>query len=203
VEVINSETQAGARRLVHFTPLRYPGGKGKLAAYVKRIMKVNRLVDGEYVEPYAGGAAIALEFLFHEYVSRMHINDVSRPIYAFWHSVLNHPDVFCRLLRDIPLTMESWDAQKKILANGAKHALLDLGFAAFFLSRTNRSGILNAGVIGGRAQTGKWKIDARYNADELITRILSIASMRSRIKLTRLDAIKFLRAEKRGVRTTP
>jgi DNA adenine methylase len=74
-------------RLIYFTPLRYPGGKGKLAAYVKRLMKLNGLLDGEYVEPYAGGAAIALELLFHEYVSCIHINDVSRPVYTFWRSV--------------------------------------------------------------------------------------------------------------------
>ena len=80
--------QPKPHRLIHFTPLRYPGGKGKLTAYIKALMKENRLLDGEYVEPYAGGAAIALELLFHEYVSRIHINDVSRPVYSFWKSVL-------------------------------------------------------------------------------------------------------------------
>ena len=76
------------QRLIHFTPLRYPGGKAKLAPYVKNLMKVNRLLDGEYVEPYAGSAAIALELLFHEYVSKIHINDISRPVHAFWKSAL-------------------------------------------------------------------------------------------------------------------
>lgn len=62
------------RRLVHFTPLRYPGGKGKLAAYVKEIIRENRLYDGEYVEPFAGGAAIGLELLFQEYeIGRAHV----------------------------------------------------------------------------------------------------------------------------------
>lgn len=40
------------RRLVHFTPLRYPGGKAKLSEYVKEIIRANKLYDGEYVEPY-------------------------------------------------------------------------------------------------------------------------------------------------------
>lgn len=88
--------QPQTQRLIHFTPLRYPGGKGKLAAFIKRLMKVNRLLDGEYVEPYAGGAGIALELLFHEYVSRIHINDVSRPVHAFWKAVLNHTDQLCK-----------------------------------------------------------------------------------------------------------
>src|SRR5260370_28990961 len=91
-------------RLKHYTALRYPGGKGKLAAYVKALIKTNNLYDGEYVEPYCGGAAVALELLFHEYVRRIHINDISKQVYAFWKSVLDHTDELCRLIRDTPLT---------------------------------------------------------------------------------------------------
>jgi len=185
-----SETRA--LRLNHFTPLRYPGGKGKLAAFVKELMERNGLLDGEYVEPYAGGAAIAFELLLQEYVSRIHINDVSRPIYAFWKSVIDDTERLARLVRDTSLTVRAWDRQKHVLANPGDHDNLELGFAAFFLNRTNRSGILNAGIIGGRDQSGPWKIDARYNATELIHRIESIAKLRGRINLSREDARKFL-----------
>jgi DNA adenine methylase len=189
-----SDPAPQSRRLIHFTPLRYPGGKGKLAAYIKQLMKVNRLLDGEYVEPYAGGAAIALELLFHEYVQRIHINDVSRPVHAFWKSVLHHTDDLCKLVKDTRLTVAAWDKQRAVLANAKDHEDLLLGFAAFYLNRTNRSGILNGGIIGGRQQTGPWKIDARYNVPELLNRIQAIASMGNRIKLTRQDALKFLKA---------
>jgi DNA adenine methylase len=182
------------QRLIHFTPLRYPGGKAKLAEYVKSLMKANRLMDGEYVEPYAGGSAIALELLFHEYVSCIHINDISRPVHAFWKSVLNNTEEFCKLVLKKPLTVAQWDKQKRILRNPDDHDHVELGFAMFFLNRTNRSGILNAGIIGGRDQTGPWKIDARYNAKELVRRIEAIAQMRDRIKLTRQDALRFLKA---------
>jgi DNA adenine methylase len=182
-----------ARRLVHYTPLRYPGGKGKLAAYIKALIKENQLLDGEYVEPYAGGAAIALELLFHEYVSRVHINDFSRPVFAFWNSILNHTDKFCRLVRDTPLTLTSRDAQKRIFMNQDEADDLTLGFATFFLNRTNRSGILNGGIIGGRDQTGPWKIGARFNRDELIYRIQSIAKMKQRVRLTAWTRWSFLR----------
>lgn len=188
------------RRLIHFTPLRYPGGKGKLSAFVKRIITTNQLQDGEYVEPFAGGAAVALELLFHEYVTKIHINDLSRPVYAFWHSVLNETDELCRLIRDTPRNIDSWDAQKKVLMADADHEFLAAGFAMFFLNRTNRSGILNGGIIGGRDQTGPWKIDARYNAEELIFRIQSVARLKSRINLTMLDAVKFLKA---GIKKWP
>lgn len=182
----------GARRLTHFTPLRYPGGKGKLAAFVKQLMKVNDLLDGDYVEPYAGGAAIALELLLQEYVSHIHINDVSRPIHAFWKSVLDDTERLVRLVRNTRLSVSAWDRQKAILGNPKDHDTLELGFAAFFLNRTNRSGILNGGIIGGRDQSGPWKIDARFNAAELAYRIESIAKLRSRISLSREDANIFL-----------
>jgi DNA adenine methylase len=189
---LSQPDQPAPQRLIKFTPLRYPGGKGRLAAYIKRLMSANRLLDGEYVEPFAGGAAIGLELLFHEYVSRIHINDISRPVYSFWKAVLNHTDELCKLVVDTPLTVKSWDKQKRIFANFRAHDDLTLGFATFFLNRTNRSGILNGGIIGGRDQTGPWKIDARYNARELAFRITSIARMKNRIRLTHKDALRFL-----------
>jgi len=190
---MSEPAQPAQHRLIHFTPLRYPGGKAKLAAYVKSLMKENRLLDGEYVEPYAGGAAIALELLFHEYVSRIHINDVSKPVHAFWKSVLCHTEEFCRRVMKTPLTVAQWDKQKLVLENAADHEDVDLGFATFFLNRTNRSGILNGGIIGGRDQSGPWKIDARFNAKELVHRFESIARMSNRIRLTHQDALKFLK----------
>lgn len=182
-----------AARLVHFTPLRYPGGKGKLAPYVKSIIEANNLYDGEYVEPYAGGAAIGLELLLQEYVSKIHINDLSGPVYSFWKSVLNDTEELCRLVKNTKLSMPSWDRQRRIFRNPDDHDYVALGFATFFLNRTNRSGILNGGAIGGRDQKGRWKMDARYNADELIFRIETIAKMRKRIKLTKKDALDLLR----------
>src|SRR3984957_4792676 len=190
-------------RLVHFTPLRYPGGKAKLAAYVKSLMKENRLLDGEYVEPYAGGAAIALELLFEEYVSRIHINDVSRPVHAFWKAVLDHTEAISKLVRDTPLTVKGWDKQRKIIEQPTKHDALTLGFATFFLNRTNRSGILNGGIIGGRDQKGAWKIDARFNRSELIGRIEAIAKMKTRVSLTQLDALQFLKTKSADWPTKP
>jgi DNA adenine methylase len=187
-------TPPAARRLIHYTPLRYPGGKGKLAPYIKQIIKENRLLDGEYVEPYAGGAAIALELLFHDYVSRVHINDLSRPVYAFWRSVLNETERLCRLIQDTPLTVTARDKQKRIFAAADDADDLSLGFATFYLNRTNRSGILNGGMIGGRDQTGRWKIDARFNRDELRFRVESIAKMKDRICVTGQDALDFLTA---------
>jgi DNA adenine methylase len=60
---------------------------------------------------------------------------------------------------------------------------LELGFATFYLNRTNRSGILNANPIGGLKQTGRWKIDARFRRADLVTRIRLIGRYRNRIEV--------------------
>lgn len=177
-----------------FSPLRYPGGKGKLARFVAEVVRLNHLHDGAYVEPYAGGAAVALELLLTGLVRRIHINDLSRPIYAFWRSVLEEPDELCRLVNDTPLDVETWSRMKRIFASPADSTDLQLGFSMFYLNRTNRSGILNGGPIGGRAQNGKWNMDARYNRPELIERIQRIARARKRVTLTNLDATELLRS---------
>jgi DNA adenine methylase len=175
-----------------YSPLRYPGGKGKLARFMKEIVRSNSLSDGRYVEPYAGGAAVAWELLLTGVVRRVSINDVSLPVFAFWHSVLNSTEELCSLIHDCPLTVKEWSRQKEIFRRPHEVDLLSLGFSFFYLNRTNRSGILNGGVIGGRDQAGKWKINARFNRPDLISRIEKIASLMTRIELTNLDAVEFI-----------
>lgn len=175
-----------------YTPLRYPGGKGKLAYYLKEVIKENSLHDKTYIEPYAGGAAVALELLMQEYVRTIHINDIDPAIYGFWYSVMNHTDELCRLITDSPVNLDEWTLQRGVLANVEEHSYLELGFAAFFLNRTNRSGILKAGVIGGKSQTGNWKIDARFNKTALIKRIQLVANYGGRIVVHNDDTVKLL-----------
>ena len=178
-----------------FSPLRYPGGKGKLARFVATLIKQNALSDGLYVEPYAGGAAVAWELLLTGVVRRVAVNDVSRPVFAFWRSVLEQTDELAALIHDTPVDLASRDRLKAIFGSPDSASDLELGFAMFFLNRTHRSGILNGGVIGGREQTGKWKIDARYNKADLIRRIERIAAARRRIELTNLDAVEFVESK--------
>lgn len=180
-----------------FSPLRYPGGKGKLARFIAALIKKNSLSDGLYVEPYAGGAAVAWELLLTGVVRRVAINDISRPVFAFWNSVLEQTDELVALISDTPVDLATRDRLKSVLSSPDYASDLDLGFAMFFLNRTHRSGILNGGVIGGRTQSGAWKIDARYNKIDLIRRIQRIASVRQRIQLTNMDALEFLECKSR------
>jgi len=170
------------------TPLRYPGGKGKLADFMKLVFEQNNLLDGHYVEPYAGGAGISFNLLFLEYVSCIHLNDLNRSVYAFWHSAVNNSDIFCKKIEKTKISMSEWYKQKEIQKKPQDYSMLELGFSTFFLNRTNRSGIINAGVIGGKKQDGKWKIDARFNKADLIKRIQKIAHYSHKIRLYNLDA---------------
>lgn len=176
----------------NLSPLRYPGGKRRLTLTVVKLLELNGLTDVEYVEPYAGGAAVALNLLLGDHASLIHINDLSRPVFAFWHSVLNETEWLCRRIKEVQVTMNTWQRQRAIFLNPASYPLRDLGFAALFLNRTNRSGIIRGGVIGGKAQDGKWKLDVRFNREDLIRRIKRIERYKSRIKLYNLDASRFI-----------
>lgn len=177
------------------TPLRYPGGKGKFSKFVKAVFESNNLLDGHYIEPYAGGAGVALELLFQGYASFIHINDMDRAIYSFWDAAVNHTDELCERIFDVQVDMENWYLQKAILASPDSYDNMDLALAAFFLNRTNRSGILKAGVIGGKAQAGKWKLDVRFNKIDLVERIRFIGCFRNRIKVYNKDAVDFISNE--------
>lgn len=176
-----------------YTPLRYPGGKGRLANFMKLLFLRNGLCDGHYVEPFAGGAGLAITLLRHEFVSVVHLNDIDLSVYSFWKAVLEEADALCDRVRRVPVTMREWNKQRAIYLNPTQHSTLDLGFAALFLNRCNRSGILGGGVIGGKRQTGKWKIDARFNRETLVSRIEAISRFRGRIRLYKKDAADFLR----------
>lgn len=182
-----------ACNLDHFpSPLRYPGGKGKVANYVKLLFLANDMAGHEYAELYAGGASIALSLLFEEYASRIHINDLNVSVHAFWDAVLHDTDELCSRISKVSVTIDEWHRQKAV-QQAEEPEPIDLAFSTFFLNRTNRSGIIEGGIIGGKDQTGAWKLDARFNKTDLVRRIRKIARHASRITLTRLDAAEYLR----------
>jgi DNA adenine methylase len=177
----------------YLSPLRYPGGKASLSSFIKLLVTRNSLEGGEYVEVYAGGASVGLALLLEGYSSRVHINDIDAGVHAFWHSVLYEPDELCRLVRNRRVSAREWERQRQTYCAPSEHSQLELGFATFFLNRTNRSGIIcSGGMIGGRKQDGDYRLDARYNKKDLISRIEQIAEHASQIKLYRMDGAKLI-----------
>lgn len=179
-----------------YSPLRYPGGKGKILSFMIDLIKLNKLENIEYVEPYAGGAAVALGLLINGFVNKIHINDSDKAIHAFWYSILNYTELFIKKIISTPVTVEEWRNQKNIYNNIDQYSILEVGFSAFFLNRCNRSGVLKGGLIGGYEQKGNWKIDARFNKQDLIKRIEKIALYKDKIKLYNEDTAELLEKNK-------
>ncbi len=174
------------------SPLRYPGGKSSFSRLLAEFIELNNLQDGVYVEPYAGGAGAGLNLLFSERVNNIIINDADRFIYLFWKSILFDTERFIKLINDTLISIDEWQRRKEIIKSAQSHSELEIAFSTFYLNRCNRSGILNAGPIGGKSQTGTWRLDARFNKESLIKKIKKIALYSSRISIYNLDAIEFM-----------
>jgi DNA adenine methylase len=175
------------------SPLRYPGGKGRLAPYIQRLLAAQSRRPRSYAEPFAGGAGAALRLLVDEHVRSIHINDLDPGVAAFWRCVFADTDEFARRIEDHLVTLDSWHQAKATYDNPTDVADMELGFATFLLNRCNRSGILSARPIGGLQQAGAWKIDARFNRTELAERVRFLGSYRNRVIVTQSDARVFIR----------
>ena len=178
----------------HDSPLRYPGGKATLAEFLSRTIEANDLTGCSYFEPYAGGAGAALRLLRKRCVSELWLNDLDRWIFACWSAVLYNSERFVEGIQSVPLTVAEWRRQKQIYLQADFSKSFEVGFSTFYLNRCNRSGILHgAGPIGGYAQTGEWKIGARFNRKNLASRVQAVARQRDQIHIYNLDALEFLR----------
>lgn len=177
-------------RRYHFSPLRYPGGKTSLYPLICDLLKNNENEDVTYIEPYAGGSGVALALLMMEKVSNIIINDYDEAIYCFWKSILEDTHRFINKIKSIDVNMKEWEKQRRIYEN--TDSVFSLGFATFFLNRTNYSGVITGGAIGGVDQKGKWKIDARFNKKNLIERIERISYFKNRIKVQNEDGLKLI-----------
>lgn len=169
------------------SPLRYPGGKSKIYDNVKALIKLNGFESRTYVEPFAGGFGIGIGLLHEGIIESVILNDYDRHIYNFWYSVLYDTDKLIELINDTKITLEERELQKSIYRNNNINPLFD-GFATLFLNRVNFSGIIKGGPIGGLKQTSLYKVDCRFNKEEVIKKIKFIASMKKRIKLYNCDA---------------
>lgn len=180
--------------MISKSPLRYPGGKVKLYPFMEQLIRQNTVDPPIYVEPFAGGAGLALELLFNDNVERIMINDLDPAIYSFWYSITSEETfhLFINRVNEVDININEWKIQKDIYMHQDIHNKLELGFATFFLNRCNRSGILKAGPIGGQKQNGNYRIDCRFNKDRLIPLLRKIYDNRNRIDVTNLNAEDFI-----------
>lgn len=176
----------------YYSPLRYPGGKNCIFPFVGKLFYENDLIGIRYAEPYAGGAGLALRLLFEGYVEHIYINDFDKSIYSFWTAILNNADEFCRWIESIEVSVDNWHRYREIQNDSINADNFELAKSTFFLNRTNVSGIIKGGMIGGFDQKGKYKLDARFNKKDLIERIKKIANSRQCISASNLDGLSFI-----------
>jgi DNA adenine methylase len=178
---------------IFYSPLRYPGGKTRIFNFVSNFFRENNLIGIDYAEPYAGGAGLALKLLINEYVKTIYINDLDKSIFSFWKSIIENPIRFCTWIHDVEITVKNWKKYKKIQNNSEDVDEFELAKSTFFLNRTNVSGIIKGGLIGGYEQAGKYKMDVRFNKSNLIDRIKKISKFKSRIKVSCQDGVRFIK----------
>ena len=179
-----------------YTPLRYPGGKARFAPFVRSVLEANDLIGGHYLEPYAGGAGVALELLFDGAVEAVHINDADPAIRDFWLAATTKTDEMIELVENCAVDMTAWDFWRNIMLGVRKGSLVERGFATLFMNRTNRSGILKAGVIGGKNQSGDYKLDARFMRAAISDRLKRVGRFAPAIHVYGEDALCLLRKHK-------
>ncbi len=175
-----------------YSPLRYPGGKSKLVYTFGEICKKNKIDN--YIEPYVGGGSIGTYLLINNLVDKVIFNDVDPLIYAFWYSLFNHTEELLALIEKTPVTMDEWYNQRHIIKNYTNYPTVTVGFAVFYLNRTNHSGIIKGGVIGGKNQNSSYSISSRYNKDVLLAKITRLASSeyRERVSIYNNDSIELM-----------
>lgn len=178
-----------------YTPLRYPGGKSKIYSYMHTFVNQYYEKPPIYAEAFAGGFGLGMKLLLQNIVSEVYINDIDICIYSFWKSIItpNSYQRFIKLIQDTPVGIENYLIQREIYRHPEIHSQIEIGFATFYLNRCNRSGILTANPIGGINQTGKYKMDCRFNKERLLKLIETIYNHRNQIHVTNLDAIEFLK----------
>lgn len=175
------------------SPFRYPGGKTRLASNLLDAIEKNFEQNEKIVlvEPYAGGAGASLALLIGGHVEKITINDLDKAIYTFWKVAVSGADYLIRRIRRTEITIEEWKKQKAIFSSTTNEK--KLAFATLFLNRTNRSGIMNGGPIGGMNQSGQWKVGARFTKRTIIERLEKIKEFQNKIEVCNLDGIELLR----------
>lgn len=185
-------------------PLRYPGGKTKLVPYIQKLLITEGLKNCTFYEPYAGSAAVTFHLLKNNMIKKAIINELDPLIYCFWYSVMNYTQELTEKIISVDISVETWKEISKYRRSEyiKNKSILEIGFAGFFLNRTNYSGIIKANPIGGIDQGAKNKIDCRFNKEKLVSSIYELSSFKDRLQIYNMDAIEFLKLTTKYKRNT-
>lgn len=176
------------------SPLRYPGSKALLSDYIADFIVDQELIGTTIVEPYAGSAIISFIMLFRDYAEHSIIIERDPLLYCFWFCVFNRTEELIERINMVDVTIETWQNFQpyRQVDDINVFPILDMGLAGLFFNRTNFSGILKAGPLGGRQQLSQYRIDCRFNKSTIIRQISEIAPLNNRVTILFGDALRFL-----------
>lgn len=162
------------------SPLRYPGSKHQLSRYVQDVLELNGLHPTLYVEPFVGGASVALHMLQLPSVEQAILMDADPWIASFWQTLFFDTAWLVKQVQTVEVTVERWQQFK----NARPETVREQALTLLFLNRTNYSGILEGqvGPIGGKKQRSVYDIACRFPRATLVKRIEQIATYRDKIR---------------------
>ena len=199
----NQSKPVERREVSILSPLRYPGGKKRLAAYVAETLRVNGLTPEVLVEPFAGGASVALQLAYDGWVDSIVLGEADPLVASFWKIVFNDPDWLVGQVDQLEISVDEWQRVKQSRPRSDR----DRALACLYLNRTSFSGILapSAGPIGGLRQSSDYGIDCRFPRETIKRRIRKAATLSDRVlgvvhgswreTIRRVQALRFRNGE--------
>ncbi len=177
------------------TPLRFPGGKSWLLEYVKSFLKFHNLKDASVIEPFAGSASISIGLLEDGIIEKAYICESDPLIVSFWLSVLEDNEELVELVKSVNVSIDTWWAFKKYLEPDAinKFSRIELALAFIFYNRTNYSGIIKAGPLGGKKQRSNYKIGCRFNKEQINKKIRNLRKFSEKLQVFHDDGVEFMK----------
>lgn len=177
------------------SPLRYPGSKVRITEMVASLLEQNLLVGCHLYEPFAGGSAVSLGLLANGFVPSATWVERDPLIYTFWKMVKEQPEALIARMMKSDISLSTWKRMLPLrdIKRPTKATLPDLGYAGLFFNRTCFSGIIGAGPIGGITQlSSSYKIDCRFNKNELANGIRECSAIIQKVEIMFGDGIAFL-----------
>lgn len=164
------------------SPLRYPGAQRRLVPYIRSAIHYNDVEPTLFIEPFAGGASVAIQLLGEGTVEQIGLADKDKLVSAFWKVVFSEPEWLIDRVQEVEPSLELWKALKTQVADGQLD-LYQRAFACLYLNRTSFSGILHphAGPLGGYEQDSEHDIACRFSKDNIIDRIRRLGNLRNRV----------------------
>jgi DNA adenine methylase len=159
------------------------------------------LAGCKLVEPYAGSAAVTLALVSEGICSEALIVERDPLMYSFWQVAFSNPEALIKKIQEADVSLKTWHELRVLLdcEQPDDGSIVEMAFAALFFNRTNFSGVLHTGPIGGQEQSSDYKIDCRFNRTDLVSKIESLAGLREKIEVRFGDAIDIIKENKRRV----